>query len=58
MDIDEQHTRLCLSLAGAHRLLAEAQESLDARAIDEAELDVKLAEEALAWFEHQNGMEK
>ena len=57
MDIDEQHTHLCLSLAGANRLLAEARESGDANAIFEAAHDVRLAEEALAWFEHQNGME-
>ena len=45
------------ALAGANRLRAEARESGDANAIFEAAHDVRLAEEALAWFEHQNGME-
>lgn len=57
MDIDEQHKHLCISLGGANRLLAEARETGDANAIFEAARDVRLAEEALAWFQHQNGME-
>lgn len=57
MDIDEMHRNLCLSLGGAHQLLDEARKHGDALAVSEAESDVRKAEEALAWFEFQNGME-
>ena len=50
------HRNLCLSLGGAHQLLDEARRHGDALAVSEAESDVRKAEEALAWFEFQNGM--
>lgn len=56
MDLDEQHRMLVLSLGGANQLLAEARERGDAAEIISAEHGVRLAEEALAWFENDMGM--
>lgn len=56
MDLDEQHRLLVLSLGGAHQLLAEVRKHGTAAEVDAAELGVRLAEEALAWFENDMGM--
>lgn len=57
MDVDEQYRRLFIALGGAEQLLNEARWSGDADAIREATTEVRRAEEALAWFEHEMGME-
>ena len=56
MDIDEQHRGLWRALGGARHLLSDATASGDADAIREATEEVRRAEEALAWFEHERGM--
>jgi hypothetical protein len=56
MDIDEQHRSLYIALGGARQLLSDATASGDADAIREATTEVRRAEEALAWFEHEMGM--
>lgn len=56
MDLDEQHRSLYIALGGANQLLDEARWSGDADAIREATTEVRRAEEALAWFEHEMGM--
>jgi len=56
MDIDEQHRSLERALGGAHHLLSDATASGDADAIREATTEVRRAEEALAWFEHETGI--
>ncbi len=53
MDIDEQHRSLYIALGGARQLLSDATASGDADAIREATTEVRRAEEALAWFEHE-----
>lgn len=57
MDIDEEIRRLRLAVGGAQQALDEARRSGDAHAIYEAEMDVRVAEERLAWFLHENGVE-
>lgn len=55
MDIDEEIARLTVAVAGAQQALAEARTPEERY---EAAMDVRVAEERLSWFLHQNGADE
>lgn len=57
MTDDAEYLRLLHAVNAARRALEDARIFGDAHAVDEAAQDVRVAEEALAWCQHQHGEE-